>query len=203
LYNFVEELAKYGLTPETYEKLLLDCTNKVNKVSDLDWVEICLKYNLNFNPDTIRKGTQPPLIGSVFVSEYYKWKESQSNHDDKDDEYLEKLRLEKQEIRKEKQKLFDERTGLNKLLREQSRREELFNIVKRAIDEYEPIAFDYSQSPVFDGDSDLIIHVTDVHCGVDISSLLNVFNFRYQRYIQFTKCVCYFRRGFDSRTYTY
>lgn len=94
-----------------------------------------------------------------------------------EDEYFNKLRTEKQELQKEKQKLFDERTGLNKLLREQSRREELFNIVKRAIDEYEPIVFDYSPAPIVDSDSDMIIHVTDVHCGVNIVSPFNTYNF--------------------------
>lgn len=96
------------------------------------------------------------------------------NHED---EYFNKLRIEKQELQKEKQKLFDERTGLNKLLREQSRREELYNIVKRAIDEYEPIVFDYSPAPIIDSDSDMIIHVTDVHCGVNIVSPFNTYNF--------------------------
>ena len=105
-----------------------------------------------------------------------------------EDEYFNKLRIEKQELRKEKQKLFDERTGLNKLLREQSRREELFNIVKRAIDEYEPIVFDYSPVPIIDSDSDMIIHVTDVHCGVNIVSPFNTYNFdvlqeRLKRYL--------------------
>jgi len=66
---------------------------------------------------------------------------------------------------------------LRKLLREQSRRDELFNIVKRAIDKYEPIIFKYNQSPVIDSDSDMIIHLTDVHCGVDIESPLNTYNF--------------------------
>lgn len=94
-----------------------------------------------------------------------------------EDEYFNKLRIEKQELQKEKQKLFDERTGLNKLLREQGRREELFNIVKRAIDEYEPIIFNYSPAPIIDSDSDMIIHVTDVHCGVNIVSPFNTYNF--------------------------
>lgn len=94
-----------------------------------------------------------------------------------EDEYFNKLRMEKQELQKEKQKLYDERTGLNKILREQSRREELFNIVKRAIDKYEPIMFDYSPSPIIDSDSDIIIHLTDVHVGVDIVSPLNTYNF--------------------------
>ena len=52
LYNFEEELTRYGLTTETYEHLLEDCSNKVQKISDLDWSEICDKYNLDFNPDT-------------------------------------------------------------------------------------------------------------------------------------------------------
>ena len=94
-----------------------------------------------------------------------------------EDEYFKKLQIEKQELQKEKQKLFDERTGLNKLLREQGRREELFNIVKRAIDEYEPIVFGYSPVPIIDSDSDMIIHVTDVHCGVNIVSPFNTYNF--------------------------
>ena len=67
LYNFEEIFNEYGLTTETYEQLLADCSNKVQKISDLDWSEICDKYNLDFNPDTIRKGAQPPLVGSALV----------------------------------------------------------------------------------------------------------------------------------------
>lgn len=37
--------------------------------------------------------------------------------------------------------------------------------------------FDYSPSPIIDSDSDIIIHLTDVHVGVDIVSPLNTFNF--------------------------
>lgn len=80
LFDIEKELNRYGLSIEQYEQLLEDCSNKVHKISDLDWSEICDKYNLSFNPDTIRKGTQPPLIGSVFVSEFYKWKKENSNN---------------------------------------------------------------------------------------------------------------------------
>ncbi len=91
--------------------------------------------------------------------------------------HMKELQIQKQELQKEKQKLYDERTGLNKILREQSRREELFSIVKRAIDEYEPIVFDYLPSPIIDSDSDMIVHLTDVHVGVNIDSPLNTYNF--------------------------
>ena len=101
MYNFEEIFKEFGLTTETYEQLLADCSNKVQKISDLDWSEICEKYNIDFNPDTIRKASQPPLVGSAFVSEYFKWKESQRNSDDKEDGYSKELRLQRQEIQKE------------------------------------------------------------------------------------------------------
>lgn len=92
------------------------------------------------------------------------------------DAYIEELRVAKHEVRKEKQKLFDERTALNKILREQSRMESMYDIVKRAIDEHVSAKFEYEYHPVADSDNDLIIHLTDLHCGVNIVSEFNVFN---------------------------
>lgn len=125
MYNFDEIFKEYNLTQEKYEELLKDCSNKVQKISDLDWVEICQKYNLDFNPDTIRKGSQPPLVGSAFVSEYYKWKESQRKTDDKENEYFKELRTQKDSIYKEKRKLYDQRREYNKLLVSDARAEHL------------------------------------------------------------------------------
>lgn len=175
MYDFEQELSKYGLTCEAYEALLKDCSDKVQKITDVEWAELISKYDLGVHYDTLRKSSQF-ITGGAFVSEYYKWKASKNSVLD-EDEYFKKIRLEKQEIQKEKQKLFDERTGLNKLLREQGRREELYNIVKRAIDEYVPISFDYSPTPIIDSDTDMVIQLSDVHCGVDIDSPFNVFNF--------------------------
>lgn len=140
---------------------------------DLDWAEIKLKYHIDCAVDTIRKGSSTPF-GGWFRQEYFKSKQSIKSKNIT--ENFTELDLKLQEIRKEKQKLFDERTGLQKLLREQSRREELFNIVKRAIDEYKPIRFDYSPAPIIKSDSDLIIHLSDVHAGVYIRSVFNTFN---------------------------
>ena len=80
------------------------------------------------------------------------------------------------EVRKEKQKLWDERTALNKVLREEGRRESMFDIVKYAIEKYQPIKFDYEPHTVDSSDNDLIIHLTDIHCGVNIDSPYNKFN---------------------------
>ena len=144
LYNFEEIFNEYGLTTETYEQLLTDCSNKVQKISDLDWSEICDKYNLDFNPDTIRKGAQPPLVGSAFVSEYYKWKESQRDSDTKEDSYFKELQIQKDAIYKEKRKLYDQRREYNKLLISDARAEHLCEeLIKAAnrLNEEKPLLF--------------------------------------------------------------
>lgn len=144
LYNFEEIFAQYGLTTETYEQLLEDCSNKVQKISDLDWSEICDKYNLDFNPDTIRKGSQPPLIGSAFVSEYYKWKESQQKYSN-NDSYIKELQTQKDTIYKEKRKLYDQRREYNKLLISDARAEHLCEeLIKSAnrLNDEKPLVFE-------------------------------------------------------------
>ena len=87
MFDIEKTLSDFGLTPEKYEELLKDCSDKVHKVKDIDWSEISEKYNVGWNGDSIRKAQQPILLGGTFVSEYYKWKESQDKNKD-DDEYL-------------------------------------------------------------------------------------------------------------------
>ena len=166
------KIREYGLTPEQYESCLSDAYQKANHIVDMDWQEIIDKYGLDIHYDTLRKATQT-IFGGAFVSEYFKSKQASKT----DDTYLAEIRATKQEIRKEKQKLFDERTALNKTLREQSRLESMYDIVKRAISEYQYTRFDYVPTEISDGDCDLIIHLTDIHCGIDIQSEFNTFNF--------------------------
>ncbi len=93
MYDFEKELAKYGLTCDTYEELLKECSDKVQKITDVEWSELISKYNLGVHYDTLRKSSQF-ITGGAFVSEYYKWKESK-NKSVNEDEYLKKIRLEK------------------------------------------------------------------------------------------------------------
>ena len=178
-----KKISEYGLTPEKYEECLSDAYKKANHIIDIDWQEIIEKYQLDIHYDTLRKATQT-IFGGAFVSEYFKSKQVKK----KNDTYLDEIRAEKQEIRKEKQKLYDERVALNKVLREEGRRESMYDIVRRAIEDYQPIRFDYIEHKTEKSDNDLIIHLTDIHCGVDIDSPFNKFNTeilkkRLQKYI--------------------
>ena len=175
LYNFEEIFNEYGLTTETYEQLLTDCSNKVQKISDLDWSEICDKYNLDFNPDTIRKGSQPPLVGSAFVSEYYKWKESQRDSDTKEDSYFKELQIQRRQLEKERQKLYATKTEYSRQVRQQSRFELFYENVARELNEYdvpEFIGLNYSEQM-----KSYILSIADIHAGANFITETNEYSF--------------------------
>lgn len=93
-----------------------------------------------------------------------------------EDEYFKKLRLEKQEVQKEKQKISDERVELKRLIRQEARKESYSDMVKRIICEnIEPIniAVDYKY---FKSQNDMLCHLTDIHAGIEINTWKNVFN---------------------------
>ena len=163
IYDFEKELAKYGLTTDTYEALLKDCSDKVQKITDIEWSELISKYDLGVHYDTLRKSSQF-ITGGAFVSEYYKWKSSLCKNTN-DEEYLNKIRLEKQEIQKEKRKLFDERLDINRRLREESRLEttiEKFESMLACIGNERYISYVPRENKSAD---DIIVCLSDLHIG--------------------------------------
>jgi len=81
LKNFVEELAKYGLTPETYEAACREIDMKQDGSIDVDWSEIKDKYGIKLNSDTIRKANGS-VFGGSFRSAYFKNKSLSSSISD-------------------------------------------------------------------------------------------------------------------------
>lgn len=153
------------------------CQAKDNGTIDLGWTEVADLLNKELKNDVSEY-----LNEAAYRKPYQQAKrfyESGVFNDLSEDEYLKELQDTKHEIRKEKQKLFDERTSLNKILREQGRIESMYDVVKRALDDYDPVQFrfEYVPHPWNESDNDLIIHLTDVHCGMNITSIMNTFNF--------------------------
>lgn len=82
-----------------------------------------------------------------------------------EDEYFKELRLQKQEIQKEKRKLYDERLDINRRLREESRlettieklEEMLFNVASDRYVTYSPTASN--------SENDMIVCLSDLHIG--------------------------------------
>ena len=136
MFDVEKTLTEYGLTIERYEELLKDCSDKVYKVSDIDWSEIASKYGIEWNGDSLRKAQQPPLLGGTFVREYYQWKNSQGKTEDYKNELTSQLR----ELQKEKVKIQTEKLEYNKWLREEARDELIMEHIVKAIESLEPLS---------------------------------------------------------------
>ncbi len=94
------------------------------------------------------------------------------------DKYLQELRLERQELQKEKQKLSDERVELNRLIREEARKESYIDLVRRIIcEETKPMVWEHNNlCDYIRKDNSLIVHLTDIHAGEEVDIYSNTFN---------------------------
>lgn len=97
-----------------------------------------------------------------------------------DEERLQNMILENKhivrEIKKEKQKLSDERTAFNREIRQEARKESYADMIKKIICENtEPISISvYCKQ--FNSETDILCHLTDIHAGIEIDNWKNVFN---------------------------
>lgn len=97
-----------------------------------------------------------------------------------DDWYIEEIKLQKQELEKERVKTRDERNELRRILREEARKESYREQIIRTISEYSGEPLEYDENKKFAGelnaDNDLIISMTDIHTGIEIDNFFNKFD---------------------------
>lgn len=165
--NIDEKLINAGLSREQYESALKDICDKREGLNDMDWIEIKEKYGLSLNPDSIRKATDS-LFGGAFVKAYMDEKHSATAPSS----YLEQM----DELRKEKQKLFDERAALKKLSREDARGEANYTLLENFIKINGENIFHPIFPQVEDSGNDLIACLSDFHLGIDAKSLNGNYN---------------------------
>ena len=80
------------------------------------------------------------------------------------------------EVKKEKQKLSDERVEFNRQIRQEARKESFEDMVKRIIcEDVEPTNIPVHYT-LFNSNTDLLCHFTDVHTGIEIDNWKNRFN---------------------------
>ena len=114
-----------------------------------------------------------------------------------DDNYVKEIRLAKQELQKEKVKLSDERVEFNRQVREQARKESFEDMIKRVICEnVEPIDFNNfgNNTTSFNQNGrDLLVHITDIHTGIEI----NAFNIEFNQDVLKMRIEYYTKRIID------
>lgn len=81
-----------------------------------------------------------------------------------------------QQLKKEKQKLSDERVEFNRQIRQEARKESYIDLVKRIIcEDVDPMNIQVHYT-LFNSETDLLCHLTDIHTGIEINNWKNTFN---------------------------
>lgn len=177
--DIIKEIKELGLSEEQYENCLSDICDKLDGNLDIEWSEIKEKYHLPWNVDVLRKSSGT-IFGGRAVAEYYKLKHRESASSS----YVEQM----SQIRREKQKLFDERAALNKINREHGRLEESLDILERQIENNGRSIFTPITVPNNDSSCDMIVCVSDVHLGQNADNYFGMYNAevasqRFQNYL--------------------
>ena len=153
---------------ESDEALIFRITGEKDKIGSWQDVADILNELLDRNckPDTYRKQRQ--CFDMMMNANEHIIFQNQN--------YIEELKRERQELFKERQKLSDERIEYNRLLRREARKESYMDMVKRVVSEDPPpIKMDIC-IPVVESDNSLLIHLTDLHTGIEIDNFKNKFD---------------------------
>lgn len=147
----------------------LDLLKRKKTDENLEWQDVAdfrSEYNGDLeHRDTVRKGSKLlyEYIDAGWVNEPV---ETEDNSDS----------TELIKMRKEKIKLSDARVEYNRLIRQEARKESYADMVKHIICEnVEPINIPVHYT-LFNSSTDLLCHLTDVHCGVEIHNWKNDFD---------------------------
>lgn len=142
---------------------------------DLDWKEIADIMNREFREDESEYRSESAYRKLYQYSKRF-YDSGVFDRYTSEDERIKELLEAKHALQIEKQKLSDERTELNRALREQARKEAYIDLVSRQIQKVEPLKLEYAEKDYRSTDNDLICHITDLHAGIDIDHWYNRFN---------------------------
>lgn len=96
------------------------------------------------------------------------------------DSHLEEIKEQRHELEKQRVKMRDERNELNRVIREQARKESYKEQLLRTISEFDckPLDYDYNKkfNGIVSGDNDIVCTFFDVHTGINIDNFLNKYN---------------------------
>lgn len=92
------------------------------------------------------------------------------------DEQIKEIEVQKRELEKERKKLSDARVDYNRLIRQEARKESYIDMVKRIIcEDVEPMNIPIHYI-LFNSSTDLLVHLTDIHMGIEIHNWKNDFD---------------------------
>lgn len=141
---------------------------KIDKLIDLDWVEIRDLLSLDCSPDHLRKT-------AYGIYEYAKYFEAKAVDNISDDKILNEYELKVIELKKEKVKVQTVKLELNKMIRQDARFEEFWDRVAENIDSVESPIFEEFES-VGGCERIGLVGISDIHFGKIFTSYNNSYS---------------------------
>ena len=144
---------------------------------DMNWDELAEFINKEIGNEDM------PYTSSAFRKPYQQAKrfyDAGVFDSPSEDSRCDELDVKKQELLKQQVKMRDERNELNRVIREEARKESYKEQLLRTIKEYDCNPLAYDEDKQFSGylktDNDLICTFFDVHTGLNVDNFLNRFN---------------------------
>lgn len=160
---------KENETPFQYQKRLIYGKLVDKTLSNIDYTELAkLIYGKPYSRDVARR----MMYGSRRTLDLMNKEAINLSADSVISDLDEKMI----EFKKEKQKMFDQRTALNKIIRERARQEELNEIIANAIKNIKHSEMEYKPRPLISSDNDLMVSLNDIHFGANIKNAWNEYN---------------------------
>lgn len=142
----------------------------VDRILDLDYTELAeLVYGQPYSSDVARR----MLYGSRRTLELL---DSERLSEARNSSVLSEIEAQKIELKKERQKLFDQRNALNKIIRDRSRQEEINEILVDAIHGGELPELAYQPNMIETSNNDLLVSLNDLHYGASHSNYWGTYN---------------------------
>ena len=139
-------------------------------LADIDYAELStFVYGQTYSSDVARRmmyGSKRTL--DMLESEKIECVSSSSLLSELDEKMI--------ELRKERQKFYDQRNAFNKTIRERSRQEELNEILVEAIKHGDLPRLNYKYTYIEPSNNDIIISLNDIHYGLNVNNAWNKYN---------------------------
>lgn len=140
--------------------------------SDLEWSDIVDLLGLDVHYDSLRKAANVTPYSGYHVMKYFKQKATQ----DLGSAYLDEIEQKMLEFKKERQRFFDHRNALNKVVRDLARKDENSDIFERAITSGVIPRLDYVPCVIEPSGNDLLVSLNDLHFGACVDNYWNYYN---------------------------
>ena len=141
-------------------------------LADVDYSELApLLYGQDYAGDNARKMMYGSLKTLQAIEDDASLQCSGGNPD-----VLGEIEFKKMELQKERQKFFDQRNALNKILRERSRQEELNDVITSVVSSGNLPTLEYTAPLTTYSGRDLLVSLNDIHYGAVVDNYWHQYN---------------------------